>query len=170
MNVNASVFITKVKNGFFVYPDLEASEDLSEGMVFQDFFAMVKWLNDHFPSDEEGKKSSPIIESNTIQPITFKHGTRIFLEDFSACGYIDLVSTRTHVLNVCKPDMYVCVYEPWSLNTFATSYEGLIESVKEQIRFLWRTYVREEDEKLSPPAIAVKRRLMEDWEELEIET
>jgi hypothetical protein len=55
MSVNSSVFITKVKNGFFVYPDLEASEDLAEGMVFQDFFAMVKWLNGHFPSDRQAE-------------------------------------------------------------------------------------------------------------------
>jgi hypothetical protein len=55
MNINTSVFITKVKNGFFVYPDLEASEDLAEGMVFQDFFAMVKFLNGHFPNDRQAE-------------------------------------------------------------------------------------------------------------------
>jgi hypothetical protein len=53
MNINTPVFITKVKNGFFVYPNaLDESEDLSlKGMVFQDFFAMVKFLNEHFPND-----------------------------------------------------------------------------------------------------------------------
>ena len=56
MNVNTSVFITKVKNGFFVYPNaLEDNEDLREGMVFQDFFAMVKFLNGHFPNDRQAE-------------------------------------------------------------------------------------------------------------------
>jgi hypothetical protein len=57
MNVNTPVFITKVKNGFFVYPNaLDESEDLSlKGMVFQDFFAMVKFLNGHFPNDRQAE-------------------------------------------------------------------------------------------------------------------
>jgi len=55
MNINTPVFITKVKNGFFVYPNaLDESEDLSlKAMVFQDFFAMVKFLNGHFPNDRQ---------------------------------------------------------------------------------------------------------------------
>jgi hypothetical protein len=54
MNVNNPVFITKVKNGFFIYPsDAEIDEGLSQGMVFQDFFAMVKFLNGHFPNDRQ---------------------------------------------------------------------------------------------------------------------
>jgi hypothetical protein len=57
MNINTPVFITKVKNGFFVYPNaLDESEDLSlKGMVFQDFIPMVKWLNVHFPDDRQAE-------------------------------------------------------------------------------------------------------------------
>jgi hypothetical protein len=57
MNVNTSVFITKVKNGFFVHPDVDTGEglELEEVMVFTDFFAMVKFLNGHFPNDRQAE-------------------------------------------------------------------------------------------------------------------
>jgi hypothetical protein len=56
MNVNESIYITKVENGFFVYPrGIFSEDDLSSGRVFQDFFAMVKFLNGHFPNDRQAE-------------------------------------------------------------------------------------------------------------------
>lgn len=171
MNTNKPLFISRCKNGFFVrsaVEDAEFSDLLADGMVFQKFYELLQFLNSHFPEDEkDNKQTAGTIIIDKGKTITIEEGSRLFLEDVSEDSSIDLVATRRHVLSVHRPDMCVCIYDPWSLNAFSSSYEGLIESMKEQIIFLWKTYVREEDEKLSAPAIAVKQRLMEDWKEVE---
>jgi len=49
MKTNSPLFVTKVKNGFFVYPgDVEIDDGLSQGMVFTDFFDLVSFLNQHY--------------------------------------------------------------------------------------------------------------------------
>lgn len=122
---------------------------------------------------EDGGISPPSEnKDNPVSPIIFTQGTSIFLEEV-ADRRVFLEAIKPRVLTVHylhRSERYVCIHEPWSLNTFATSYEGLLKEVREQIIFLWKTYVRENDENLSEPAIAVKRRLMEDWEESEVES
>lgn len=59
MNINESLFISKCKNGFFVHSmsgETDFAEAIADGMVFQDFYALLTFLNSHFPSDEVDRK------------------------------------------------------------------------------------------------------------------
>jgi hypothetical protein len=51
-------------------------------------------------------------------------------------------------------------HEPLGINVHAPTRDELVEEVYEQIRMLWIEYATENDEHLSPPALALKTRLL----------
>lgn len=59
-----------------------------------------------------------------------------------------------------------CCYGPWSLDVSAKNYRELIEEVNQEIAELWDVYVLEDDDNLSKLALAVKKNLRADWEQV----
>ncbi len=56
--------------------------------------------------------------------------------------------------------------EALGINTHATTRDDLLEEVYEQVRMLWLEYAKEADDVLSPPALELKRNLLERVEEM----
>ncbi len=67
-----------------------------------------------------------------------------------------------------EDEQLVClVHEPWSLDVFAATRTELLAEAKAQLSMLWMEYALAADETLSEPAQRVKRKLLEDWVEIE---
>lgn len=59
-------------------------------------------------------------------------------------------------------------FEPLGICIGAADEQGLMEELAEEICVLWDEYACEEDDNLSPAAIRLKRRLLEDVKEIEV--
>ena len=58
---------------------------------------------------------------------------------------------------------YVCRYEPWAIDACTEKLDDLWSEVNQGIAYSWKAFALEADEKLSPPALNVKERLLSDW-------
>ncbi|HUW61678.1 MAG TPA: hypothetical protein VMZ06_11810 [Candidatus Bathyarchaeia archaeon] len=76
-------------------------------------------------------------------------------------GHLDLFPTYDETGNL------LCLeYMPLGIHVFAESREQLCLELAEQICMLWDEYACEDEEKLSPVAIQLKRKLLADLEEV----
>lgn len=104
-------------------------------------------------SVEKDAKTEPL----TIGQI--RCGSRRFLV---RKGYLELFPTYDETGNL------LCLeYTPLGIHVFAESREELCLELAEQICLLWDEYACEDEEKLSPAAIQLKRQLLADLEEVQ---
>lgn len=63
-------------------------------------------------------------------------------------------------------DLFVIRYEDLGIHVFAETRDQLKLELAEQICLLWDTYAGEEDDKLTPKALVLKKRIIEAIEEI----
>lgn len=138
-------------------------DDDLEPMLLENRRDLIQVTGRVIPDDDGHPKK--IVEAEEIRDLDLS--PFVLAEVTGKRVKLKLPSPITLTPTLSESEQLVCLeYARWNLDVFASTRLELFDELKEQIFMLWEEYAQEDDQVLSEAAVALKKSLLEDFQEV----